>query len=234
MFIKKILLKKRLLPSITGKTDDDWKTKLSEINKRKIKKIALFLEQFNKKQRKQIYQALLQSKIKKIPLVHLKNDMTSRELEFLIKNFKSKYLTIHESTFSILKKWKGLYKKLYLELNKDNYIPKNVDVTKIGGFCVDLSHFKSAEESFTKEFLYIIKRRKTRKYFKCNHLNGYSYKKNTDIHTLKNKNQLNYLTTLPDFIFGKTIGLEMENSIKEQLRYKDYIIKLLTKSKIKK
>ena len=128
----------------------------------------------------------------------------------------------------VLKKWKGRYKELYLEMNKDNKISKNVDVSKIGGFCVDLSHFKAAEEIWSKEFIYTIKR-KNSKYFKCNHLNGYSYKKNTDLHTVKSLKEFDYLLTLPKFLFGNAIAIETYNSIKQQLKFKAYLTKLLNK-----
>ena len=71
-------LKKRILVSITGYRQKDWSSKLGEIEKHQIKRIALFLEMFNKGQRKKIYSALLSSNIKKIPLVHARNDMSRK------------------------------------------------------------------------------------------------------------------------------------------------------------
>ncbi len=220
-------LNKRILVSLTGRKQRDWSSKLEEIKKYKIKKIALFLEMFTKIQRKQIYQALLSADVKKIPLVHVRDDMSKEELEFLKKNFHTKCFTIHESSFKCIDKWKGLHRRLFLEMDKDNKIPKNVDVSKIGGFCIDLAHFKCEQKLWSKEFLYIIKREKIHRYFKCNHLNGYDYDKNEDIHTIRGLNQFNYLKTLPDFLFGKYIALETFNSIEDQLKFKKYIVKLL-------
>ncbi len=220
-------LSKRILVSITGNRNSHWKSKLKEIKKYKTKEVALFLECFEKEQREKICSALLSSNIKKIPLVHIRDDSSKQELEFLSKNFKTKCFTIHETGFNNLKKWDEFYKKLFLEMNTDNIVSKKVDVSKIGGFCIDLSHFKVEEKKHTKEFLYIMKRRKVRKYFKCNHLNGYSYKKNTDLHTVKSLKEFSYLKTLPKFLFGKYIALETNNSISEQLKFKKHIIKLL-------
>src|SRR3989344_7639558 len=220
---------KRILVSITGWKDSHWKNKLEEVEKFKIRRIALFLEIFKKDHRRDIYEALLSSKVKEIPLVHIRHDMTKDELKFLYKNFKSRYFTIHENSFKILKKWNGFYKNLYLEMDYNNFIPKNVNINKIGGFCVDLSHFKASEEKFTKEFEYIVKRNKIHKYFKCNHLNGYSYERNIDLHTIKSLKDFDYLKTLPKFLFGKYIGLETYNSIKEQLSFKMYLVKILNK-----
>jgi len=220
-------LNKRILVSITGRKEKDWKDKLQEIEEHKIRKIALFLECFNKSQRKKIYSALLSSCVKKIPLVHIRDGMSKEELKFLKKEFKTKCFTIHESSFNYLDDWKGFHKQLFLEMNKDNKIPSNVDVKKIGGFCIDLSHFKAEEEIWSKEFEYIIRREKIHRYFKCNHLNGFNSRTNSDLHTITNLKQFSYLKTLPRFVFGKYIAIETFNPIKEQLKFKKHIIKLL-------
>ncbi len=217
----------RILVGITGSKERDWKNKLHDINKRKISKVALFLECFNKPERKKIYKSLLSSKIKKIPLVHIRHGMDKAELNFLKKNFGTTHFTIHESNFNIINRWKGFYKHLFLEMNFDNFIPKSVKVNRIGGFCVDLAHFKVEEERWTKEFEYIFKREKIHRYFACNHLNGYSYKKNIDLHQIKNLNDFNYLKTLPKFLFGDIIALETLNGIPEQLKFKKYLSNIL-------
>lgn len=217
----------RILVGITGFLDIHWKRKLDEIERFKISKVSLFLERFNQKQRKAIYSALLTSKIKEIPLVHIRNDMDKEELTFLAKNFGSIYFTIHEDSFKRLKKWKGFYKYLFLEMNTDNFISQSVKINKIGGFCVDLSHFKVEARKWSKEFEYIFERRNTSHYFTCNHLNGYSLKRNTDLHTIKSLKDFNYLTTLPRFLIGNIIGLETDNTISEQLKFKQYLSKIL-------
>jgi len=222
-------LNKKILVSITGKKEKDWKSKLREIEKHKIKKIALFLEMFSKSQTEKLYRALLKSSIKKIPLVHIKNETSREELKFLEKKFKTKCFTIHESSFNYLSKWDGFYKKIFLEMNKDNKISSKVDVSKIGGFCIDLSHFKAEEDIWSKEFEYIIKREKIHRYFKCNHLNGYNSRTKNDMHTITSLKQFSYLKTLPKFVFGKYIALETFNSIEEQLKFKEHVIRLLKK-----
>jgi len=217
----------QLLVGITGFTNKHWQSKLKEINKYKIKTVSLFLERFEKEQREQIYKALLKSKIKQIPLVHIRSDMSRDELVFLNNNYNSEYFTIHEDHFMVLPKWKGFYKKLYLEMNTDDYVSKKVNVNRIGGFCVDLSHFKVEQTKQSMEYDYTIKRKKVRHYFKCNHLNGYSPEKNTDLHVVRNFKEFDYLRTLPKFVFGQVIGIEMDNSISEQLVYRKYLLKVL-------
>lgn len=217
----------KILVGITSKDDIHWPEQLEEIAKFKITEVSLFLEKLSKFQREIVYASLLKSWIKKIPLVHLRHDMDKQEIEFLIKNYQSRFLTIHEINFDYLKQWRGFYQHLFLEMNKDNHVSSLVQINKIGGFCVDLSHFKAASIRATKEFDYILKRKDIHHYFKCNHLNGYSPQQNTDLHDIKSIHNFDYLTTLPKFLFGEVIALEMENSIAEQLKYKDYLVKIL-------
>lgn len=219
---------KRILLGITGVKDKDWRGKLADLNRLKISEAALFLERFDWSERRKIYKALLKSTIKRIPLVHAKNEMDSDEFVFLWWKFKTEYFTIHENSFGFLDKWRGFHKKLYLEMNTDNYVSPKVAVEKIGGFCVDFAHFKVALTRWTKDFDYVYFR-KFKPYFHCNHLNGYSSKENIDLHTVKGLEDFEYLKTLPKFIFGKVIGLELENSIPQQLRYKKYLVNLLNK-----
>lgn len=222
----------KILISITGRKPSDWKNKLLEIKKIKLTRVALFLEFYTSKEKRKIYEALLESNIKEIPLVHIRNDMDKEELEFLEKNFKTKCFTIHEESFKYLDKWKGFHKKLYLELNYDNHLPKIVHVKKIGGFCIDLSHFKASEErNKTKDFKYINQRKNIHKYFVGNHLNGYSYTRKRDLHTIRTLKDFDYLKEIPKYLFGKYIAIEVFNSISEQIKYKKYLIKLL-KNKI--
>lgn len=218
---------KNIFLSLTGETTGDWKTKMKEINSLGLETIALFLEMYKKSERKKIYKALEKSCVKKIPLVHIKNDMANEELKYLCKKYNNPCLTIHESSFDKLPEWNGYHQHLYLEMNYNNSIPKNVDINKIGGFCVDLSHFKSAEEKWSKEFEYIINKRNKKNLFKCNHLNGYSYKKNRDVHIISSLEEFKYLKTLPDFVFGDIMALEIFNSISDQIIYKKYIVNLL-------
>jgi len=221
-------LEKNILVGITGRTNKDWQSKIVAINKLNISRVTLFLERFKVNQRRAIYEALLKSNIKQIPMVHIRDDMKEDELEFLFTNFKTRYFTIHPAHFKIMKKWKGFYKYLYVEFGSLNRISPGVRVEKIGGFCVDLSHFKFESVAGLLEAEYINRHRHNRKLFACNHLNGYDYKNNSDVHHVQFRTQLNYLLSLPKFVFSRIIGLEMDNSIAEQLKYKKYIISLLT------
>ncbi len=219
-------LSQRITLSITGYNSRQLNRKITEAEKYKIFKISLFLERLSIPERKKVYNRLEKSSIKEIPLLHLREDMNIDELRFFKNKYRTKYFTIHEEHFKIIKRWKGFYKNLYLEMNKDNIVNRNVIVEKIGGFCVDLSHFKSAEEKWSQEFTYVLKR-SNQKIFACNHLNGYSYRRNTDMHRINSLNDFKYLKTLPEFLFGDLIAIEADHSIKKQLEFKKYLVKFL-------
>jgi len=221
---KKDFLEKFYL-SITGKGNVAWQDKLKEINQLGIEEAAVFLTQFEPQERKNFYKFLLKSPIKAVPLVHIRDDVDKNEIDFFVKNFKTEYFNIHEEHFGILDKWKDFWEKLYLEMNYDGAIGKNVKVEKIGGFCIDLAHFKSAVARGNAEAYYIFLR-KNKIRITCNHLSGYSEEKNCDIHDATSAKDFNYLKTLPKYVFGKVIAFEINNSIKEQLEFKNYIVNL--------
>lgn len=224
----KIDFSKRIYPSITGATNADWQSKLREIEDSKITEVAVFLSLFDKKECDHLYKFLLKSSIKKVPLVHLRDDSDSEDVEFFVKNFETKCFNIHEGFFEFLDKWNGHWDKIYLEMNYNNEIPKDVDVEKIAGFCVDLSHFKTAIARGSKEANYILSRKGKIKII-YNHLNGYDSANNEDKHTITDLKDFDYLTTLPKYVFGEVIAIEVYNSIAEQLKFKEYLVSLLNK-----
>ncbi len=219
----------KILVGLTGEVSDEILKKIKECKNLGVKEAALFLEFLKKSDRQKAYGALLNSKIKSIPLVHIRHDMIKEELEFLKNKFKSKYFTLHEINFQHddILKWKGFYKDLYLEMNFDNFVSKKVKVGKIAGFCVDLAHFKVGMETLNKDFEYVFNRKNDKKYFDCNHLNGWNPKINYDMHTIHSLKDFDYLKTLPKFLFGKVIALETFNSIKQQICFKSYLQNML-------
>lgn len=231
----KINLQSVLLLSITGRDEVACLEKIKELNALGVKEAGLFLEFLVREQRKRVYAELLKSGLKKIPLVHIRHDMTKDELKFLKNKFKTRYFTLHEVNFQHddIFKWRGFYKNLYLEMNFDNFVSKKVEVEKIGGFCIDLAHFKVGLEMLNKDFNYVYSKRYRSEYFACNHLNGWNPAVNCDMHTIGKLEDFDYLKTLPDFLFSRYIALEVFNSIKEQLEFKKYLVRILAKKLVK-
>ena len=221
-------LEKRIFVGITDNFDGTWRKKLAEIKKFGLTEAALFLEQIRtRKEREEVYRVLEKSGLKKVPLIHIRSDMEREELKYLCEKYDNPCLTIHEVDFKDLEKWRGFYKNIFVEFNYNDKFDGPVEVEKIGGFCVDLSHFKAAEEKWMKEFQYVLSKSENKKLFACNHLNGYSYEKNDNMHTVESLKNFDYLKTLPEFVFGDVIAIETYNSIEEQLKFKEYLIEFL-------
>jgi len=216
----------RIFLSITGEGSFDWASKLKEINELKIDKVAVFLERFDKKERDNLYRLLLKSSVREVPFVHLRDDTTKEDIKFFAQNFNTKYFNIHEDHFKFLNNWKGYWDRLYLELNYDGQIAKDVKVRQIGGFCVDFSHLKASIARGAEEAYYTFVRKNKIK-FSCSHLNGYDPVKMEDKHLITGLSDFKYLTTLPKYVFGDVIALEVDNSIREQIKFKKYLVKLL-------
>jgi len=221
-------LNRRILFGITGKSASECISKIKELDALGERRAALFLEMLTPVHRRRVYSALKKSGLKEFPLVHIRNDMKKEELKYLEENYGAKHFTIHESSFAYLGKWQGYHHKLYLELNYDNHVPESVAVELIGGFCIDLSHFKSSEERWTRDFEYVMRHKNKKGRFECNHLNGYSETAKKDIHTVRSLAEFDYLKSLPKFIFGEEIALEVFNPVSEQVLFKKHVVKMLS------
>ena len=224
--MKSLDFENKIYLSVTGEGSLDWSEKLEEINELDVKSVALFLERFDKKERDNLYRLLLKSSIKNIPLVHLRDDVGKEEMKFLMDRYGTQYFNIHEDHFQYLDQWQGYWDKLYLEMNYDSDVAKDVKVRRIGGFCIDLAHFKAAIARGSEEAFYVFLRRNKIE-FACNHLGGYNPLKQEDKHIVTDLKEFDYLTTLPKFVFGKIIALEVDNSISEQIIFKKYLAKIL-------
>ncbi len=213
----------KLLVGLTGHNAQECLAKIADLKNHRIKEAALFLEQIDRSGRRQVYKALEASGLKKIPLVHLRHDMSRAELVLLAEKYQTKYFTIHEDHFGIIKRWRGFYQNLYLEMSTDDHVALNVKVEKIGGFCVDLAHYKKQSMMDNRDFAYVYNRQGKRRLFACNHLNGYDYQENNDMHRIFSRHNFRYLKTLPRFVFGRVMALETYNTLAEQLSYKQYL-----------
>ena len=82
---------REILVGITGRNVEELKDKIIGVDKYKIKRVSVFLTFLNSVQKRKIYELLLCSGIKEIPLVHLRNDMCKEELNFFIKNLYTQF-----------------------------------------------------------------------------------------------------------------------------------------------
>lgn len=224
---------KKLLPTITTTSGSDWRVKIKEIQELGIKEIALFFTCLNKNERKELFQLLKKTSVESIPLVHIRNDMTLQELDFLVKNYDTQVFNTHSQfEFPIIYNYLKYKKNIFIE---NVYHPLDEkEIKNFGGICLDFSHLENDRILNKKKFEHDLKI--IEKFpIGANHISV--MKKFTHIdeadevryddHYLEDYSELDYLKKYPAKYFSPFIAIELRDSIKEQLLAKDYIINLL-------
>lgn len=229
---------RKILVSITTTNNSDWKEKIREINELKLKEVALFPTCLDRKQREKLYQLLEKSEVKNIPLLHLRHDMELKEIKYFVKKYNTKAFTLHtQSEFPLIYDYSKYNRFIFIE---NIYRPLNPEeIKQFGGICLDMSHLENDRILEKEKFKHNIKM--LEKYpIGCNHIScvkNFSHKDikgdlRYDFHILENLSELDYLKKYPKNYFSSIIAIELENSIKEQLKIRDYITKLLSPEKI--
>jgi len=224
---------KKIFASITTTRGSDWRARIKEINELGLKEIALFPTCLSPEERKEMYQLLEKSTIESVPLLHLRNDMPLEELDYFVKNYKTQVLCTHTQSEHPLIYDCSKYKNI-ISLENVYHTFDEKELKNFGGICLDLSHLENDGILHKERFEDTIKILK--KYpILCNHISAikkFTFIDKTgeiryDFHYLKDLSELDYLKKYPLNYFSPFIAIELENSIKEQLKVKDYLMKLL-------
>jgi len=222
--------KRKILVSVTTTEGSDWRKKIKEIEKLGLKEAALFPTCLGKKERRDLYALLEKAGIKNIPFIHIRNDMAPQELDYLIEKFKAEAFNIHsDSEYPFIHDYSKHRKMIFIE---NVYSPLDErEIEKFGGVCLDVSHLENDRIHEPDKFRHNLKVLK--KYLiGCNHLscfqktsrkdeNGYL---RLDSHFLKELSEMDYLKNYPKKYFSNIVAIELENTIKEQLKVIDYLI----------
>lgn len=251
------MTKLKIYPSITTTRGSNWRKQICDIKKLSLKEICLFPTCLDMKERKRLYRLLKGTPIKRIPLVHLRNDMELWELDYLVKNYKVKAFNIHPlSRYPIINDFSKYKEKIYIENFRQPLNEKEIKQFK--GICIDFSHLEYSRLCYPKDYrhnLRLIKKYphdyahiSAVKYKRCtatfelgslaHHENKFSpglaakYKSDVDkkcysLHYLGDLSELDYLKRYLSKYRPSVIAIELENSIAEQLQIKKYILKLL-------
>lgn len=203
-----------------------WRDRLKEVAKFKLTDISLFLTCADLAERKAIYKALAKSAVKRILHVHARDDMLPIEYELLMKKYGTKAFSLHYLYLDAVE-GKQYRDKVFVENNieKDAIGPLG-RIRRIGGVCVDLSHY--AEFKSHRPELHAIDKKTTARFtVGCNHVsavdrNGYSQ------HAVRSLDDLSYLAAIPRKCFSKYLCLELANPIAEQLQFREHIATLLS------
>lgn len=229
-----MISKENILPAITTTCGSDWRAKIKEADNLGLKEVALFPTCLDKSEREELYGLLDKSKIKKIPFVHMRNDMPPEELDFLIKKYQTEVFNTHTSDcYPFLFDLSDFSSVIYLE--NTIYPFKEEELKNFAGICIDLSHLENdriLQPERYKGFCDAI----SRSIIGCNHISAIQEKThfNEEIkedrvtsHFMESLLELDYLKNYPQEYFSKYMALEIENDLSTQLKAKDHIFDLL-------
>lgn len=207
-----------------------WEKLLKEANDLNLKEIVFFFTGTDKNERKKVYKALESSSINSLPFVHLRSDTEVEEVGYLIKRFKTKKFNIHsKNTKHPMENDISKYKSVVYVENTHDYwngaVFQKDDVVDWAGVCVDIAHLETEKRLNEKSYEKTLKTIRGSE-VGCNHISPFKTKNLRAGHLLEDLSELDYLKSYPMYIFSDTIALEMTNSIKEQLKAREYIIDL--------
>jgi hypothetical protein len=213
---------KKILLGLTTTPRSDWRKKIQEIKKFNITELALFPTFLNAKQRQELYALLKNTSVVNIPHVHLRDDMTMDEIEYLISIYHTQYFNIHPASSRYSSRFDyGKYnKQIYVE--NSGAVPSADELKKYAGLCVDFAHWENGKNGVFNDFEMLVQNNS----IKCCHISAMRFNwwklRMTDAHTMKKLSDLDYIKNYIKYL-PEIISLELENDFKDQLEAKKYL-----------
>ena len=222
----------KILPTITTLPPIDkcntWQEKIQEAQDLELKEASLFVTGLNYQDRQECYKLLEGTFVEKIPLVHLRNDVTIEELDYLTEKFNTEVFNTHPiRERPLMYDWSRYQDKIYIENTK--YIPEREELERFGGICLDFVHWENAllkEYSNYKPLSDLVQ-----KYpIGCGHLSPLkpsieeNPESNTDYdsHYMEKLSEFDYLQKYLNYL-PPFVAIEVKNSLKKQLQIKQYV-----------
>jgi len=231
--------KKKILVSIT--TTSNWPEKVKEIDELELKEVAIFPTTLILRGRKMLYGLLEKTKLVSIPHAHLRDDYESWELDYLTRKYKTEVFNIHPTKAAVefIKNNRNYKDRIFLE--NLIVIPDNFSeiLNQGGGVCLDLSHWEDfgvLQKGISyRNFEKILKIYKIggnhisairqRKYEYCDLIEKINSIRYND-HYLRKLSELGYVKKYKSYL-ADIISIELENPLREQLKVKKYLKKIL-------
>lgn len=207
----------------------DWHDLVKEAGELGLTEVCLFVTGLDKNGRQELYELLEKTKIKNIPFVHLRSDMTTEEVEYLINRFGVKAFNLHSEKFNPLVYDLGKFKdKIYIENHPAPFDEQ--ELSRWAGICWDAAHLEACRRQNPEVYSKIVAAME-RFPIGCAHLsairNNLPAKVRSDWHTLSDLADMDYLKNYPASFFPKIMALELTNPLAKQLEICDYVRKLL-------
>jgi len=218
-------MKTKIYPTLTSTEKGNIDKYVKEINSLKIKEICLFLTGLEKTERKELYRKLEETCLEKIPFVHLRSDMNSEELKYLIGKYKTKIFNIHsEKQYPLENDLSKYIKQIYIENIFSELDEK--EIQKFAGICIDFSHLEKMR--LISPDIYNHNLEIINKYpFGCAHISAFKSLDNpVTNHFAEQKSDFDYLKRYKP-LFPEICAIELENSISDQLSFIDYIYSII-------
>ncbi len=235
------LSKEQFLPAITTLSakfsveGNSWKDKIEEIDQLGLERVAVFPTCLDKEQRQEMYGLLEKTKIKEIPFVHIRSDMSLDELEYFVKRFRTQVFNTHtEKQWPLQHDLSKLKKMIFIE--NAGFPLDAEEIKSFAGVCLDFSHLENdrimSPERFKAQEKLLCKNK-----IGCNHIAAILKERKPtedgenisfDRHYYKELSQFDYLKQYPKEFFSQFCAMELENFLKEQLKAIDYIVKLFS------
>lgn len=218
----------------TGKSD--WRDKVDEVKQLNLREVALLPTTLSAADRKILYKLLEEAGLESAPYVHLRDDFTTEEVDYLVSRFKVKALSCHgdAASYALLDRLPKYNSIIYVENAASSeknklFTPENFTKHQVSGICLDLAHLTETQHSDKKHYKKLTAM--LDKYpIRVNHISGvknsvlYKFFNKTYVdHSLDSLNDLVYLKNLPPQYFSRYIVMELENSFLEQVEIKKFL-----------
>lgn len=227
---------KQILLGLTTTGHSDWRDKVEEIKQFNLEEIALLPTGLVSAQRQALYKLLETTGLVSIPYVHLRDDFSLAEVEYLVERFKVKAFSCHadEKGYGLLDKLPKYNSLIYVEnfaseTNDKFFTPQKFKEHQVSGICLDLAHLEEARRSSARHYKRLTAMAETAK-IGITHISGIKtgiifkfFNKTYVDKSLDSLNDLQYLKDVPARYFAPFVVLELENSFMEQLEIKKFV-----------
>lgn len=228
---------KQLLLGLTTTAGSNWRDKIEEIKQLNLRELALLPTGLKPDERQTFYKMLETAGLVSAPYVHLRDDFTTEEIDYLVNRFQVKALSCHADPkgYALLDRLPKYNSITYVEnftneeadkLFTQEYFVKH----QISGLCLDLAHLEETRRTSQRHYKRLTSLIGDRYPVKVSHLSGVKssvlfkvFNKTYVDHSLDSLSDLVYLRQFPPQYFGKIIVLELENSFLEQLEIKKFL-----------
>lgn len=227
---------KQILLGLTTTKHSDWRDKVEEIKQFNLTEVALLPTGLMPAQRQVLYKLLEETSLQSIPYVHLRDDFTATEVEYLVERFKVKAFSCHADPlgYALLDRLPKYNSLIYVENFADEktnklFTPQKFKEHQVSGICLDLAHLEESRRSSKNHYKRLVAMAEANK-IGVTHISGVKssviykfFNKTYGDHSLDSLNDLNYLKALPDRYFAPIVVIELENSFMEQLEIKKFL-----------